>query len=80
MALVTVLITGDLDAPLRLQPMDAAELEAAVDADIAKFDEYFQRELKNEPLIKSEYAMLKTYLWWKTRQEKPDASEESPSV
>jgi hypothetical protein len=52
---------------------DGAALEEAVDADIAKFNEYFQRELKNDPLIKSEIAMLKTYLWWKTHQEKSDA-------
>lgn len=51
----------------------AAQLEAAVDADIAKFDEYFQRELQNAPLIKSEVAVLKTYLYWKTHQEKLNA-------
>ncbi len=51
----------------------AAQLEAAVDADIAKFDEWFQRELKNAPLIPSEKSCIKTYLYWKTHQEKLNA-------
>lgn len=42
------------------------ELEEVVDKDIAKFDEYFQRTLKNDPLVGSERAILKTYLHWKS--------------
>jgi hypothetical protein len=42
-----------------------AEIEALVDADVAKFDGYFQGELKNEPLTAAERAILKTYLYFK---------------
>jgi hypothetical protein len=42
-----------------------AEVEALVDGDIAKFNNYFQGELKNEQLTPSEYAILKTYLYFK---------------
>lgn len=38
-----------------------SELEADVDADIAAFDEYF-RSLGNDPLVKFEKAIIKTYL------------------
>lgn len=41
---------------------DGERLSKAVDKDIAKFDEYFQRELKNDPLTKGEKAIIKTYL------------------
>lgn len=59
--------------------LDPKALEAAVDADIASFDAYFQEAMKNDPLIPSEKAMLKTYLWWKTHQEKHDAQQVSSS-
>lgn len=52
---------------------DSKELEAAVDADIAEFDKYFQGKLNNAPVLSSEKAIIKTYLWWKTHQEKSDA-------
>ena len=48
-------------------------VEAAIDEEIAAFDQFFQTELKNEPLIRSEIAVLKTYLSWKTRTEKTNA-------
>jgi len=48
-------------------------VEAAVDAEIETFNQFFQSELKNEPLLKSEIALLKTYLFWKTRPEKTNA-------
>lgn len=79
MSTVTVFVSDGTNV-LRQQPMGAAELEAIVDADIEKFNEYFQRELKNAPLISSEHAMLKTYLWWKTHPETVNASEESSAV
>lgn len=47
-------------------------LEKAVDEDIAAFDEFF-RSIGNENLVPSEWAILKTYLWWKTKKEKTDA-------
>jgi hypothetical protein len=50
-----------------------ADAEAAVDQEIESFNQFFQSELKNEPLIKSETAVLKTYLFWKTRTEKTNA-------
>lgn len=49
-------------------------LEAEVDADIAKFNEWFQRHLQNDkPLAPSEKAVLKTYLWWKVKGENDGA-------
>lgn len=57
-----------------------AELEAAVDEDIVEFDQYFQQVLQNEPLVLSERAILKTYLYWKTHQETKDASQTSPTI
>jgi len=57
-----------------------AELEATVDEDIAEFDTYFQKALRNEPLVFSERAILKTYLHWKTHQETTDASNSRPEV
>jgi len=41
--------------------------EKACDDEIAAFEEFFQGELNNEPLVRSERAILKTYLFWKTR-------------
>jgi hypothetical protein len=52
---------------------DVKDAEAAVDQEIEAFNHFFQSELKNEPLIKSETAVLKTYLFWKTRSEKTNA-------
>jgi len=51
-------------------------LEAAVDADIAAFDAWFQRR-GNEPLVRSEVAILKTWLFWKTHPD--DSSVPTPS-
>lgn len=42
------------------------ELEAAVEEDIRRFDEWFQ-SIGNDPIVRSEVAILKTYLWWKLR-------------
>ncbi len=41
---------------------DGERLSKAVDEDIAEFDEYFQRELQNDPMTKGEKAIIKTYL------------------
>jgi len=41
-------------------------LEHAVNEDIAHFEEWF-RGLKNDPLVRSEVAILKTYLFWKVK-------------
>lgn len=42
---------------------DGVRLSEAVDADIAEFEQYFQRELKNdEPLTRGEKAIIKTFL------------------
>jgi hypothetical protein len=41
-------------------------LEAAVDEDIQAFEAWFSG-LGNDPLTKGERAILKTYLWRKTR-------------
>jgi len=45
--------------------LDRAKQEEAVDAELASFDAWFQNTLKNAPLVKSERAILKTYLAWK---------------
>ena len=45
---------------------DMKQVEAAVDRDIDAFDAYF-RSLGNDPLVRSEKAIIKTYLHWKTK-------------
>lgn len=44
------------------------ELEPAVGRDLQKFETWF-RGLGNDPLVRSEFAILKTYLYWKLRGE-----------
>lgn len=39
-------------------------LEAQVDKLIADFDDWFQKETGNEPMVRSERAIIKTMLWW----------------
>ncbi len=42
---------------------DGERLSRAVDSDIAEFEGYFQKELKNdEPLTRGEKAIIKTFL------------------
>lgn len=41
---------------------DKIVIEAKADAAIAEFDEFFQNELKNDPLTRSEKAIIKTFL------------------
>lgn len=62
--LITVVAGDEVDEHLLDQPK---ALEEAVDADLNAFDTYFQRELKNAPLLPSERAILKTYLYYKTK-------------
>ena len=52
-------------------PSHAAE-EQQVDALLGQFDLYFQTELKNEPVIPSERAILKTFCWYLLRVQKLD--------
>lgn len=47
---------------------DGPSLKALVDTEIAEFDQAFQRELQNEPLVNVEKSILSTYLWWKCRR------------
>lgn len=55
---------------LKVIAKDATKLETAVDADIEKFNRWFQQHLKNgEPLVRSEKAILKTYLFFKLKGE-----------
>ena len=49
-------------------------LEQVVDADIAEFEEYFCKMLKNSSLAAPEKAILKTYLYWKTHPAEPSGS------
>lgn len=46
----------DVDGPM--------SLEKVVDADIGEFNEFF-RSLGNDPIVRGEKAILKTYLAWK---------------
>ncbi len=43
-----------------------SDLEKVVDEDINEFDEYF-KSLGNDPVVRSERAILKTYLHWKVK-------------
>lgn len=49
---------------------EAAALETDVDADLAEFNDWFKGIQDQQPLVRSEVAILKTYLWWKIRGEK----------
>lgn len=49
---------------------DVTDLEKVVDADIAAFQKYFCEELGNSSLSNPEISIVKTYLWWKTHQER----------
>lgn len=60
-------IIVEADAPA------AAELAEMIDEDIERFDKYFQG-LGNDPLIRFEKAVLKTYLFHKLHGE-PDAEK-----
>ena len=65
--------------PQIVVPGERAVVEAAVDAEIATFDQFFQNELQNDPLIRSELAILKTYLFWKTRETAVSSSVSGPA-
>lgn len=52
---------------------EGAFMEAIVDADVAAYDNYFQKELKNEPLTKGEKATIKTYLYYQLVHKKKTA-------
>ena len=41
-----------------------AKLEEGVNEEIARFQEWFTREMANAPLEPVEIAILKTYLWY----------------
>lgn len=58
---------------LKVTAEGAGDLEAAVDADIKAFDAWFRENKGAEPLVRSEVAILKTYLWFKMK-ESPDAT------
>lgn len=45
-------------------PKTTADVERLVDASIDEFNEYFQTDLKNEPLVRAERAIIKTYLYF----------------
>ena len=45
---------------------DPATVEKDVEEDIREFEHWFQ-SLDNDPLVRSEVAILKTYLFWKLR-------------
>ena len=49
--------------------LSGAELNLVVDEDIAKFDEVFQTELGNSPLVPSERAAIKTWIWFKIHRD-----------
>ncbi|WP_394831799.1 hypothetical protein LVJ94_35315 [Pendulispora rubella] len=45
--------------------------EADVDAEIKRFDQWFQTRLGNTPLTGSERAVVKTYIWFMHHGPKP---------
>lgn len=51
--------------------------EAIIDEDIDKFDQWFQQKLDNEPLVRSERAIIKTYIHWKTHPKETDGTQAS---
>jgi hypothetical protein len=53
---------------IQTEKKDGKELEQEVDEDIKQFDLWFQKSGQNDPLTNSEWAIIKTYLWWKTHQ------------
>lgn len=60
--------------------IESAGLEALVNEDILSFERWFQKQ-GNDPLVRSEVAILKTYLWYKTHPEASNAStNQAPTV
>lgn len=53
------------------------DLEGAVGDDLHSFEEWF-KSLGNDPLVKGEIAILKTYLWWKLKGTKDGSQSSSP--
>ena len=51
---------------LTIEQADGQPLEDAVEQDIRKFEEWFKAK-GNDPLVKSEIAILKTYCYYKTK-------------
>ena len=49
---------------VQLHDVQPHEVEKTVDQDIEDFNDFFKR-LGNEPIIRSEKAILKTWLAWK---------------
>lgn len=47
-----------------------ASVDEQLNEEVAEFEKYFMVGLQNEPLVRSESAILKTYLFWKTREKK----------
>lgn len=57
------------DQSVSVKELDGkTELEPIVDADLKKFEEFYDKRLKNT-LSKFERAAIKTYLYWKTHPE-----------
>lgn len=57
-----VVYMKSIDDQRSFSTTEGALISAVADNDIAKFDEFFQRELGNDPLTKGEKAIIKTYL------------------
>lgn len=43
------------------------DFEKAVDKDLEEFDQWAQKKL-GQPIVRSERAILKTYLWYKMKE------------
>lgn len=78
MAEVLVVVTKGDEVSEELA--DGPEIEPIIDADLTAFDEYFQKGLGNGPLVESERAILKTYLYWKCVAEKAGGSSTVENV
>jgi hypothetical protein len=55
---------------MELKQAEEQSLEAAVNEDIQRFDEWFKAK-GNDPLVRSEIAILKTFVWYKLKAEQP---------
>lgn len=65
---------------VQAENIEAGKLEQAVDEDIRRFEEWFCGDGRNDPLVGSERAIIKTYLWMKLHGAKKEEAEASSST
>lgn len=56
-------------------------LEQTVDKELEAFNVWFMKKMEtDQPLVRSETAILKTYLWYKLQEEKREVSDTTNTV